>query len=119
MPHDFGEGGPPQFAFARRVLVGRLVPGSLDLEATVDSLLDGVQQVIVAEWLREELYGPGFHGAYRHRDVAMAGDEDNGKVSLDLGQFLLEIKTTPARELDVEHQAARGLWPAASQELLG
>jgi hypothetical protein len=118
VPDDLREDGPPGFPLAGPFLVGRRVPGSLELAAAVDGLLDGVQQVIVTERFREELDGPGFHGAYRHRDVTMAGNEDDRKVDLDLGQFLLEIKATPARQLYIKNQAARDWWTAAFQEIL-
>ena len=37
---------------------------------------------------------------------------------MDLGQFLLQIKPTEARELDIEHQAAGGIRTLAGQERL-
>ena len=88
------------------------------LAAAVNRLLDGVEQVLVAERFRQEFAGPGFHGAHRHRDVAVTGDENNGNRRIDLGQFLLQIKTTESRELDIEHQAAGGVWTLAGQKLV-
>ena len=60
MPHDFGEGGPPQVAFcetgSRRPACSWLARSA----AAVGSLLDGVQQVIVAEWLVRNSMAPAF-----------------------------------------------------------
>ena len=62
--------------------------------AVVQRLRDGVEQILVAERFHQEVDGPGFHGAHRHRDVAVAGDENNGHRRLAFGQFLLQIQTT-------------------------
>jgi hypothetical protein len=35
-----------------------------------------------------------------------------------LGQFLLQLEPTQARELDIEHQAAGGRWPLVGQKLV-
>ena len=35
-----------------------------------------------------------------------------------LGQFLLQLQTTASRELDIEHQTARGVWTLARQKLV-
>ena len=48
----------------------------------------------------------------------MPGDENNGNLHLVPGQCLLQIKTTEAREPDIEHQAAGGSWTLAGQKLL-
>jgi hypothetical protein len=73
--------------------------------AAVQRLRDGGEQILVAERFRQEFAGPGFHSAYRHRDVAVTRDENDGQRRMALGQFLLQIETTAARELDIEHQA--------------
>jgi hypothetical protein len=49
----------------------------------------------------------------------MTGEENNGQLHLALRQFLLQLQPAQARELDIEHQAARGRWPLVGQKLLG
>ena len=35
------------------------------------------------------IQGAGFHGAHRHRDVAMPSDENDGNLNVHLSEFLL------------------------------
>jgi hypothetical protein len=84
----------------------------------VQGLHDSVEQGLVVERFREEVDRPGFHGAHRHRNVAMTGEENNGHRHLALRQFLLQLQPTQARELDIEHQTARAVWTLASQKLV-
>jgi hypothetical protein len=37
-----------------------------------------VEHVLVAERLRQEVYGTGLHGPNRHGDIAVAGHQDDG-----------------------------------------
>ena len=46
----------------------------------------GVEHVLVAERLGQEVDGAGLHGAHRHRDVAVAGHEDDRDVGVGLRQ---------------------------------
>jgi hypothetical protein len=55
----------------------------------VQGLRDSVEQGLVVERFREEVERPGFHGAHRHRNIAMPGEENNGHRHLALRQFLL------------------------------
>jgi hypothetical protein len=50
-----------------------LAPGAMPLEAQ----LDRVEQVLVAQRLGHELDGTALHRLDRHRDIAVAGDEDD------------------------------------------
>jgi hypothetical protein len=61
---------------------------------------------------------PGFHGAHRHRDSAMTGEENNGHLHLALRQLLLQLQPAQARELDIEHQTAGAIWTLAGQKLV-
>src|SRR5690242_4508347 len=40
--------------------------------------LDAVEQLLVPEWLLQEIESAVLHGFDRHRDVAVARDEDHG-----------------------------------------
>ncbi|EEF25473.1 conserved hypothetical protein, partial [Ricinus communis] len=66
----------------------------------------GVEHVLVAKGLGEEVDGAGLHGAHGHRDVAMAGHEDDRHVRpACLAQGLLECEAALAAQAHVEHQA--------------
>ena len=117
VPHDRREAAVAAELVGRiRGLVGRRVRAWRQLAAAGNRLLDGVEQVVVAARFGEEFDGPGFHGAHRHRDVAVTGEENNRHVTLDLGQFLLQIEPAETWELDIEHQAAGDIRTRAAQE---
>src|SRR5215831_8256196 len=79
LPLAWGEGGRPlaQLSDVCTLLAGCPVPRQ--------RVLDGVQEHLVPEGLGQKLYSSRFHGLYRHGNVAMAGDEDDGDVHLRLG----------------------------------
>jgi hypothetical protein len=60
---------------------------------TLQGLLDGVEQFLVAEGFGEKLHRSGLHGVHRRRNVAVARDEDNGEVDLGGGQLALNQST--------------------------
>src|SRR5262249_16797212 len=51
--------------------------------------LDGVEEFLVAEWLRQELDGAALHRLHGHRNIAVSGDEDDGEARLRRGQLAL------------------------------
>ncbi len=83
--------------FTGPLLFDRLGLALLTLAPAVNRLLDGVEEVFIAERFRQEFARAGFHGAHGHRDVAVTGDENDGKPNIDLGEFLLQLKTAEAR----------------------
>src|SRR5262249_6785818 len=58
---------PAAQGFARCPLLARLA-------VACERLLNGVEQLLVAEELGQKLHGPGFHRLPGHRDIAVAGD---------------------------------------------
>jgi hypothetical protein len=58
-----------------------------------------------------------FHGTDGHRDVAVAGQEDDRNVDVRLGQLGLKIEPARALQPDIEHHAARDIRQIAFQEL--
>src|SRR5215813_8792807 len=84
----------------------------------LDARVDGVEQLLIAERLAQELDRPRLDRAHRHRDVAVAGNEDDGKMDARLRQLLLEREAARARQSHVEHEAARGVGALRLQELL-
>ena len=78
-----------------------LPPGAITREAE----LNGVQELLITERLRKELNGTTLHRLHRHRDVAVACDEDDWEFPIRRGELALKIKTALPRQPDVEDQA--------------
>src|ERR1041385_1494170 len=55
----------------------------------IERLLNRIEQILIAKRLRQKLYRTGFHRAYGHRNIAMPGDEDDGKVNVCLAELAL------------------------------
>src|SRR5271165_4111515 len=72
---------------------------------TAERALNHIEQVLVPEWLREELDGTGLHGGYGHRNICVAGDENDGNLDPCLLQFVLKIQAADAGKSYVQHQA--------------
>src|ERR1700680_3154607 len=72
--------------------------------------LDSVKQVLITEWLCEELYGAALHRLHGHRYVGMRCDEDDRHLPVRSGKVALKLKTASPRHSHIEHQAggARG-----------
>ena len=55
-----------------------LAPCGLGLAISLDRLPDSAQKVLLAKRLGQKLHSAGLHGAHRHGDVGLAGDEMMG-----------------------------------------
>src|SRR4029453_16931385 len=101
------------FAWAERVkslselvfrfcaLSTRAIPGKTSL--------DGIEQVLIPEWLGQELDGSSLHRLHAHRDIAMRRDENDGQFAVCRGQRALEVESTRARHSHVDDQASRAV----------
>jgi hypothetical protein len=58
---------------------------------TLQCLLDGIEEILVAEGLGQELHRPGFHGPHGHGDVPIAREEDDRQGDLGRGQCALQV----------------------------
>jgi len=59
--------------------------------------VDSVQQTPAAEGLGKEFHSSRFHGAHRHRNVAVSGYENDRNLDTGLIQLALQIMpSTPA-----------------------
>jgi hypothetical protein len=67
--------------------------------------LNGVEEILIAERLGQELDGTSLHRLHGHWDVAMPGDEDDRNLPLCCGELALKIEAALAKHSDVEHQA--------------
>src|SRR6266566_4001642 len=58
----------------------------------VQSLVDCVQQVLIAEGLGQELHCTGFHRLHGHRNVSVTSNKDDGNADARIAQFALKIQ---------------------------
>ncbi|MNE82598.1 hypothetical protein D3C80_1793320 [compost metagenome] len=85
----------------------------------VQALGDGIEQVLFAKWLGQELQRAGLHGFDGHGDVAMGGDEHHRDQDVQARHFLLEVQPTQARHAHIQNQARRHVRPLGVDELTG
>src|ERR1700733_10506 len=85
--------------------------------AAFDGSPDSGQQHLVAEWFCQELLRPGFHGSDRHRDIAVARDENDRHLSPFGSHLLLQVKSVEAWKGNVKYQATRNLGSWTREEL--
>src|SRR3984957_8231509 len=70
--------------------------------------LNGVEEVLIAERLGQELDGAALHRLHRHRDLAVPGGEEDARpLRVRRRQLALKIETALVRQSDVEDQAGR------------
>src|SRR2546425_5708006 len=98
--------------------LSQLRPPAALRAVAVNRLLNGVQQLLVTEGLREKFHRPGLHGLHRHRHVAMTRDEDDRDRGSRLGEFALEIEATQPGQAHIEDEAPGPIRTLAPQELL-
>ncbi len=48
--------------------------------AALEGVPNGVEQCFVAQWLREKLHRTSLHGLHSHRNIAVAGSENDWRV---------------------------------------
>src|SRR5262249_26425824 len=53
---------------------------------------NGIEQILVAEWLSQEFNRPSLHSANAHRNVPVAGDKDYRDANVSFRKLLLKIK---------------------------
>jgi hypothetical protein len=54
---------------------------------------NSVEEVLVAEGLGQKVDGTGYHGAHRHWNISVAGEEDDRRVTFHLCQRFLDFLT--------------------------
>src|SRR5215510_138157 len=85
----------------------------------IDAFFHSVNQVLVTQRLGKKADRATLHRFDRHGDIAMSGDENDGKTATSFGQFTLKIQSTQARHLHIQHQASWSIRHWSGQELLG
>src|SRR5262245_20358008 len=83
------------------------------------SLLNGIEQILIAERLGQKLHSSCFHRLHAHWDVTMPSDENDRNHNVCLGHALLQIEAAEPFESHIEQQTARHVRTLAAQELLG
>ena len=71
----------------------------------LEGLVDGSHQYIGLERLRRKVERVGFHRLHGHRDVAVAGDEDDRNIG-PAGEPPLQLEAAESLEFHIEHEAA-------------
>src|SRR5215475_3757792 len=79
---------------------------------------DGIQKVLVAKRLGEEIDCAGLHGAHGHRNIAMSRNKHDWKSNIRVHQPRLEVEAAQSGQSDVEYEAAWNIRALALQELL-
>jgi len=98
--------------FARRELLeqspqlGKRLFAVASFAVPFDRLCDGVEHVLMAKRLCQEIDRSCFHSPDGHRDVSMTRYHDNGDMNVRIGQLSLEVETAHSGQPDVEHKAA-------------
>jgi hypothetical protein len=80
---------------------------------------NGIQQILIAEWLGEKFDGSSFHSADTHGNVAMAGDKDYRNTGVSGCELALKIESTQSRKSDVKHKTTGRIWHFFMQEGVG
>jgi hypothetical protein len=76
----------------------------------------GIEHVLVAKRLGEEIDRAGLHGAHRHRNVAVAGHEDDWIADALADELALQIEPAHAGKADVQHDAAGAVGQRAAEQ---
>src|SRR3979490_340640 len=79
----------------------------------------GIQHVLVTKWFGQEIHRSTLHGLDGHRNIAMAGHENDWNVNVRLGQFSLKVEAAQSGKPDVEHQTAGNVRQLALQHVGG
>src|SRR5262249_51990846 len=66
--------------------------------------LNGVEEILIAERLGQELDGPSFHDLHGHRYVAVSRDEDDRDLPVGRIELALKTKAALAGHSDIENQ---------------
>ena len=80
-----------------------LEPGAVASEAD----MNGVEQILVAERLRQKLDRTSLHRLHGHGNVAMPGDEDDRELNVSPRQLTLKFEAALPGKPDIEHEAGR------------
>src|ERR1043166_1629790 len=111
------------FAWAEGLKTGAKIKRRLEVSALCAVAVKGdincVQQILFTYGFCEELNRSRLHGLDGHRDIAVAGNEDDGHFYLRLGQLKLKVETAQARQAHVQYQATDLVCNFGGQKICG
>src|SRR5215813_12639922 len=84
-----------------------------------ERLLNGIEQILFPDRLRQELCSTGFHRPHAHRDIGMTREKNNRNIRARVGDPFLKIQPAEPGHPYVEDEAG---WPVdmcAAEEFLG
>src|SRR5277367_469158 len=105
--------------FVSLLQLGKLNAPLAHYPVAVQSLVNRVQQILIAKRLGKKLHGPGFHGTHRHRNISVAGDKNDGNPDARILQLSLEVQAADTGKPHVQNQATWSFRPLAGKESLG
>jgi hypothetical protein len=121
--HQARRDKPHDFPFARRERLeqpaefGKRLFAIASRPVPFDRLRNGIEHVLMAKWLRQEIDRSCFHSLDGHGDVSVARHHDDWDVNVRFSQLSLEVEAAHSGQPDVEHHTARRLWELVLQEL--
>ena len=77
----------------------------------LNGLLNGVDELLVTNWFREEVHRTCLKGLHRNRNVTMSGHEHDLDWGIGLGKLLLKIEATQSWKPHIQDKAARCVRP--------
>src|SRR6516165_4461062 len=81
--------------------------------------LDCVQEVLFAKGLGQEFHCTGLHRPHRHRNVAMASQEDDWQAHIGRIQLLLKIEAALPGQAYIQHETTWALRSVVFEKFLG
>src|SRR5688572_14573287 len=74
------------------------------LAVAIERLVNAIDEVLVAKRFLQEIDRARFHRRHRHRNVAMARDENDRNLAAPLVEALLQLESAQARHSDIGHE---------------
>jgi hypothetical protein len=85
----------------------RLALLAVQFGGAVDGVLDPVEQGLIGKGLFDEVEGAIAHRPHRHRNAAVAGEEQDRQRRVVDAQHFLQFEAAHQRHAHVEQQTAR------------
>ena len=98
--------------------LGNLVALRSSGAIAIDGTPKGVEEILLAKRLGQELDRAGFHRANRHGNVAVTREKDDRQRCVRVGKLSLEIEPALPREAHVEDEATRSIPSGRTEERL-
>src|SRR5215469_13808736 len=77
---------------------------------------NGIEQILVAEWLRKEFDCPGLYSVNTHWDVAVGCDKYDRNLNVSCCKLALKIESTQSGQSDIQDEATGRIWQLSKRE---